>query len=77
MPDVALDALDERVPLPPLYGQSPDRFVSVNDTAGYLHVHPSTIYRWIHSGRFPSRVLRIGGQWRIDREALTRWMEAQ
>jgi excisionase family DNA binding protein len=77
MSDVALATLNERAPIPPLCGQSPERFVSVIDAAGQLHVHPSTIYRWIHSGRFPSRVLRVGGRWRIDRDALTRWMEAQ
>jgi excisionase family DNA binding protein len=42
------------------------------DVAEYLHCHPTTIYRLVHSGGLPT--FRLGGGWRVMRENLDKWI---
>jgi chromosome partitioning protein len=44
------------------------RFLTTEQAANLLSVHPNTILRWIKSGKLPSS--KIGQQYRIPREAI-------
>lgn len=60
-----------RVPQPkPPPPASP--YLCVSEVAAFLRVHPSTIYRFIKGGQL--RALRVGGDWRINKEQLDRWL---
>jgi excisionase family DNA binding protein len=48
-----------------------ERIMTVRDLAGYLRVHPSTIYRQLRFGLLPA--FRVGSDWRFKREAIDRW----
>jgi excisionase family DNA binding protein len=48
-----------------------ERIMTVRDLAGYLRVHPTTIYRQIKFGLLPA--FRVGYDWRFNREAIERW----
>ena len=43
-------------------------FLTTEEAASILSVHPNTIVRWIKNGRLPSS--KIGSQYRIPREAI-------
>lgn len=45
-------------------------FVSPNDMAYELGVHPETIRKWIRDGRI--KATKYGGVWRIPKEELQR-----
>jgi excisionase family DNA binding protein len=47
------------------------RIMKVKEVAGYLRVSPGTIYTLIKRDGLPG--FRIGGEWRVDFEALKRW----
>jgi excisionase family DNA binding protein len=47
------------------------RILTLPEVAQYLHVHPSTIYRLLKTGRIPA--WRIGSDWRFDLAAIDRW----
>jgi excisionase family DNA binding protein len=48
-----------------------ERIMNVRDVAGYLRVHPSTIYRLLKFGQLPA--FRVGADWRFNRETIYRW----
>jgi excisionase family DNA binding protein len=75
--DAALSALDEHALAAPARDHPQLRFLSVDDVAKMLDVHPSTVYRWLGNGLFPSRAFRVGGRWRIDGDAFVAWVAAQ
>ena len=45
------------------------RWVSVNDAAELLSVHPTTLRRMLRRGELPA--IRVGKLWRIDIDAVT------
>ena len=45
--------------------------LTVRDVAGYLDVHPSTVYRLLQRGGLPA--FKIGSDWRFNRESIDRW----
>lgn len=45
-----------------------EQVLTVEETADYLRVSDTTVYRLIKLGRLPGR--KVGGQWRILRSAL-------
>jgi excisionase family DNA binding protein len=58
----------------PLVPHSDERVLSVNEVAGRLRVHPTTIYRQLNTHTFPVRAFRVGRSWRIDARAFDRWL---
>jgi len=51
----------------------PSPFLTVQEVAAHLRVHAGTMYRIIKRGDL--RALRVGGDWRIDKEELNRWLK--
>ena len=49
--------------------------MTLKETADYLRVHPSTIYRLLKAGALPS--LRIGSDWRFIKADLDDWLKKQ
>ena len=45
--------------------------VTVKGLAGYLHCHPSTVYRLVKRGDIPG--FRLGGGWRFKIDEVNRW----
>jgi excisionase family DNA binding protein len=48
--------------------------LTVNELAGYLKVHPSTVYRLLKTGELPA--FRVGSDWRFRLEEIDRWRVA-
>jgi excisionase family DNA binding protein len=48
-------------------------YITVNQAARYLNVHPKTVYRAMWSGRVQAR--RFGRSWRLKREWLDSFLE--
>lgn len=51
-----------------------DRFLTLEQTAKYLNVSLSYIYRLSHIGRLPGKVTLGSKTVRVDREQLERWI---
>ena len=47
--------------------------MTVKDVAGYLDVHPMTIYKYVRDGRIPA--FKIGDSWRIRRDSIQKWIK--
>jgi excisionase family DNA binding protein len=45
--------------------------MTVKDLAGYLRIHPSTIYHQLKLGQLPA--FKVGSDWRFNRESIDRW----
>jgi excisionase family DNA binding protein len=52
-----------------------NNIMTVGETAEYLRVHPSTIYRLLQQGKIPA--FKVGSDWRFSRAAIDRWCLAQ
>jgi excisionase family DNA binding protein len=50
-------------------------FYTLQEAADLLHISPETYYRGVREGKFPGR--KVGGQWRISRQALHRYAEGE
>ena len=50
-------------------------FLRTDEVLDYLRINARTVYRLIRSGELPA--VRIGRQWRIRRDDLDLWLEAQ
>lgn len=48
--------------------------LTVEEVAAVLRVHPRSIQRWAHAGRFAT--VRVGRSYRIPRADVLRWMLA-
>ena len=46
--------------------------MTIEEVAEYLRVHTSTVYRLVRQGALPA--VKIGKQWRVDRETLAEWL---
>ena len=47
--------------------------LTLEETAEFLKVHPSTIYRLLKSRTIPA--FKIGSDWRFNQESIQRWIE--
>jgi excisionase family DNA binding protein len=45
--------------------------MTVKELSGYLHLHPTTIYRLLRKGQIPG--FRIDGDWRFHIKAIDEW----
>jgi excisionase family DNA binding protein len=51
------------------------RVLTAKELAEVLRVHPTTIYRELHSGNIPA--FRVGSEWRFNVESIDKWRLAQ
>lgn len=51
---------------------SGDQILTLKELSKLLRAHPSTIYRLVKRGQIPS--FRVGGELRIRRDDIQRWM---
>jgi excisionase family DNA binding protein len=51
------------------------RFMTVDEVASYLKVHPATIYRLLKRGALPA--FKVGYDWRFSKEAIDDWRRKQ
>ena len=49
--------------------------MTIDDVSVYLQLHPLTVRRLARAGEIPA--MKIGRQWRVQRELLDRWIEEQ
>ena len=49
--------------------------MTLEEVAGYLRLHTSTIYRLVRAGVIPG--VKIGGQWRFNQERVDKWLARQ
>jgi excisionase family DNA binding protein len=52
-------------------GSSPPTILTVKEVSEYLRVHPTTIYRLLHTKQLPG--FHVGSDWRFDIDAIDRW----
>jgi len=50
-----------------------DNLMTVKEVAALLRVSPQTLYKMLEQGSIPA--LRIGTQWRFDRQRVMLWLE--
>lgn len=48
------------------------RVLTLEETAAYLRVHPSTIYRLLKNHQIPA--FKIGSDWRFNQDSIDRWV---
>ena len=58
----------------PLHANS-SVMMTLEEVAGYLRLHTSTVYRLARAGIIPG--VKIGGQWRFNQERVDRWLAQQ
>lgn len=51
-----------------------DRWLSVEEIAGYLGVSKDTIYTWIDAKDMPAQ--RLGRLWKFKRDEVDRWVKS-
>ena len=49
--------------------------MTIKDVAGYLGVHPMTIYKFAQKGKIPA--FKIGSDWRFHRKYIDEWIDRQ
>ena len=54
---------------------TPSVLMTLEEVAGYLRLHTSTIYRLARAGIIPG--VKIGGQWRFNQERVDTWLAQQ
>jgi excisionase family DNA binding protein len=52
-----------------------DKVLTLEEVAGYLKVHPSTVYRLIKKSEIPT--FKIGSDWRFNSDSIERWIKAR
>ena len=50
----------------------PFHLMSLKECAGYMQVHPMTIYKLAREGKMPAA--KVSGQWRFERETVRQWV---
>ncbi len=48
--------------------------LTLEELAGYLRVHPSTVYRMLKKGQIPA--FKVGSDWRFNLESIDHWRAA-
>lgn len=61
----------------PRNGFGAKSLLSVDEAAILLGITRSTAYRAIATGTFPVSIIRVGGRWRVSREALRRLLDGK
>jgi len=51
-----------------------DRWLSVDEIAGYLGIKRDTVYRWISERNMPGH--KIGRLWKFRKEEVDNWMRS-
>jgi excisionase family DNA binding protein len=51
---------------------SRSQIMTPKEAAGYLGLHPITIYRLVKKGELPG--FKVGGQWRFKKDLLDEWI---
>lgn len=54
---------------------APDSLMTVKEMAAMLRVSAQTLYKMLEQGEIPA--VKVGSQWRFDREKIKDWMDAQ
>lgn len=54
-------------------GDSPPEIMTIGETAAYLRISKSSLYKLAQEGRIPRQ--KVGRHWRFRREAIDRWLE--
>jgi excisionase family DNA binding protein len=54
---------------------APDSLMTVKEIAALLRVSPQTLYKMLELGEIPA--VKVGSQWRFDREKIKSWIEGQ
>jgi len=52
---------------------SPPEIMTIGETAAYLRISKSSLYKLAQEGRIPCQ--KVGRHWRFRREAIDRWLE--
>lgn len=52
-----------------------DRWLTLDELAGYLKLSHSKLYRMAQDGDVPAS--KVAPQWRFDRHEIDKWMESQ
>lgn len=52
-----------------------DEIMDVCAVARYLQLHVMTVYKLVREGKIPMK--KVGGQWRVQKTAIERWMSAR
>jgi excisionase family DNA binding protein len=50
-----------------------ENLMTLKEVAGLLRVSPQTLYKLLEQGAIPA--LKIGNQWRFDRDRVNQWLE--
>jgi excisionase family DNA binding protein len=56
-------------------GAESTRMFTVKELAGYLRVHPSTVYRLMRAHQLPG--FKVGSDWRFSLEDVEQWRHAR
>ena len=51
------------------------KIMNIKETAKYLGVHASTIYKYAQQGRIPA--FKIGSDWRFTKKHIDKWIDEQ
>lgn len=54
---------------------APESLMTVKEMAAMLRVSAQTLYKMLEQGEIPA--VKVGSQWRFDREKIKDWMDAQ
>jgi len=49
--------------------------MTVKEVAALLRVSPQTLYKMLENGSIPA--VKIGSQWRFDRDQIKEWLKGQ
>lgn len=52
---------------------NPPEIMTIGETAQYLRISLSSLYKIAQDGRIPSQ--KVGRHWRFRKEAIDRWLE--
>ena len=58
----------------PLIPPAPERWLSVDELAGYLGVKRDTVYKWIMRRRLPAH--KAGRLWKFKRDEVDAWVKS-
>jgi len=52
-----------------------DRWLTVDEAAAQIKVHPETIRRWLRDGKLPGTLISRSGGYRVRQSELDRFMD--
>jgi excisionase family DNA binding protein len=54
---------------------SESQVLTALELAGYLRIHPTTVYKLAKRGELPA--FKVGGDWRFNRASIEKWLESR